>query len=373
MADMDMGLSPKNNKKRKKKKTSFWKSIATGLFPSKGDSKGEIVRKIVFLVALVILVTAVVLIAAHYLQYARLENEAAVGDDGKHNATDAYVFDLKTKTPTKQEIDKLPAGTINEEYAGLYNENHDFIGWLNVPGTNIDEPVVQTDNNEDYVHLNFQGEEEFAGTLFADYEGPITPEGMPQNTVIYGHNMRLKFKFAALHHYKDNIEFLKVSPVINFNTLYHNNQYKIFSVFLTNVEEEHGEVFRYNERIYFKNKAEFYDFVLECEDRSIYETGIDVEYGDEFLTLSTCDKDTGMDLRLVIVARKVRPNESPDVDPDKIIKKDSVKYFEVYDEIYGRQWYGRKWNISLVKGLDEYIKENGLEDDPANYEGLTAW
>lgn len=92
-----MGLSPKNNKKRKKKKTSFWKSIATGLFPSKGDSKGEIVRKIVFLVALVILVTAVVLIAAHYLQYARLENEAAVGDDGKHNATDAYVFDLKPK------------------------------------------------------------------------------------------------------------------------------------------------------------------------------------------------------------------------------------------------------------------------------------
>lgn len=369
MADMDMGLFPQNNKpKKKKKKTSFWKSIATGLFPCKGDTAGEIVRKIVFLVALIVLVVAVVLIAAHYLQYAKLEHEAAVvGDDGERNATDAYVFDLKTKTPTKQEIDTLPEGTINEEYAALYNENNDFIGWLNVPGTNIDEPVVQTDNNEDYIHVNFQGQDEFAGTLFADYEGPITADGMPQNTVIYGHNMLLKFKFAALRHYKVNIDFLKVSPVINFDTLYNNNQYKIISVFLTNIEEEHGEVFRYNDRIYFKNKTEFYDFVLQCEDRSIYETGVDVKYGDEFLTLSTCDEDTGMNLRLVVVARKIRPNEDPDVDPDKIIRKDSIKYFDVYEDIYGQQWFGRKWDTSLVEGLDDYIKENGLEDDPANY------
>lgn len=369
MSEMDMGLSPQNNKKKKKKKKQgFWKSIATGLFPCKGDSSGEIVRKIIFLLALAALVTAIVLIAAHYMQYAILDKNAAIDDDGSRTTTDEFVYDLKNQTPTNQEINNLPDGTINEAYASLYNENSDFIGWLNVPGTNIDEPVVQTDNNDDYVHTNFQGDYEFSGTLFADYEGPITPEGMPQNTIIYGHNMKLKYKFAALHNYKDNIEFLKVSPIIKFDTLYHNNMYKIISVFVANISEDHGDVFEYTRKIYFKNKAEFYDFVLECEDRSLYETGVDVEYGDEFLTLSTCDQDTGMDLRLVVVARKVRPNESTDVDPEKIVRKNSVKYFKVYEDIFGQQWFGRTWDISLVKGMDEYLKENGLEDDPTDHE-----
>ena len=368
MAEMDMGLSPNNNKKKKKKKKqSLWKSITTGLFPCKGDTAGEIFRKVIFLVALATLVAAVVLITAHYMQYVVLDNDAAIDSAGNKKTTNGYVYDLKNQTPTTQEIQNLPEGTINEKYAALYAENPDFIGWLNVPGTNIDEPVVQTDNNDDYLHTNFQGEYEFAGTLFADYEGKISRDGMPQNTIIYGHNMRLKYMFAALHNYKVDIDFLKESPVIQFDTLYHNNMYKIISVFVTNIDEDYGEVFEYTTKSYFKNKADFYDYVLECEDRSLYDTGVDIEYGDEFLTLSTCDKDTSMDLRLVVVARKVRPNESTEVDTDRIVKKDSVKYFDAYYDIYGNQWFGRTWDISMVKGMDEYIKENNLEDDPENY------
>ena len=226
---------------------------------------------------------------------------------------------------------------------------------------------MQTENNDDYLHTNFQKEYAFEGTLFADYRGKIGPDEMPHNTVIYGHNMLYKFQFSALMNYKRDIDFMKLAPVVDFNTLYHNNKYKIISVFLANIEEEHGDVFDYTGTTYFTNQAEFYDFVLECEDRSYYDTGVDVEYGDEFLTLSTCDQDTYMDLRLVVVARKVRPNESPDVDTERIVKKDSVKFFDAYYEIFGQLWKGRTWDISLVKGMDEYLRENGLEDDPADY------
>ena len=120
------------------------------------------------MLALAVLITAVILIAAHYLRYLRLDRNAAVDENGNRITADGYVYDLKNQTPTKQEINNLPEGTINAEYAALYNENEDFIGWLNVPGTNIDEPVVQTDNNDDYLHTNFQGEYEYSGTLFAD-------------------------------------------------------------------------------------------------------------------------------------------------------------------------------------------------------------
>lgn len=371
MAEMDMGLAPKGNgnKKKKRKKQSLWNSIVSGLIPCKGDSTNEIIRKIVFLAALIVLVVAVVLIAAHYLQYGVLNSHTGNGgNSGEYDATDAYIVDLKNKTPTQEQLQQLPQGTINSEYASLYAENNDFIGWLSVPGTNINYPVMQTENNDDYLHTNFQKEYAFEGTLFADYRGKIGPDEMPHNTVIYGHNMLYKFQFSALMNYKRDIDFLKLSPVVDFNTLYHNNKYKIISVFLANIEEEHGEVFDYTGSTYFNNQEEFYDFVLECEDRSYYDTGVDVEYGDEFLTLSTCDQDTYMDLRLVVVARKVRPNESPDVDVDRITEKDSVKFFDGYYELFGQLWRGRTWDISLVKGMDEYIREKGLEDDPADYE-----
>ena len=364
MAEMDMGFSPKRsgNHKKNKKKQGFWESIVTGLFPVKGDSTGEILRKIVFLTALIVLVVALVMIAVYFVQFGKLEQNVADG-----TATDKAIVELKNTQPTKEHIDNLPQGTVNEEFAALYAENSDFIGWLNIPGTNIDYPVVQTDNNDFYLHRDFHKEYLFAGTLFADYEGPVTADGMPQNTVIYGHNMMYKYQFSGLMNYKHRIDFLKYSPVINFDTLYGNNSYKIISVFVTNVYKEHGEVFEYNKHLYFKNRDEFFDFVLECEDRSIYEMGVDVEYGDEFLTLSTCDQDISLDLRLVIVARKVRPNESPEVDTSKIVKKSSTKYFDAYYDIFGKLWKGRTWDTSVVKGMDEYIKSHGLEDDPKNY------
>ena len=363
MAEMDMGLAPKGPKKHKKKKQSFFRSISSGLIPCKGDSTSEIIRKIVFLAALVILVAAVIYIFQFALQYKTLGDQAGGGDA----ATDAHLVELKNQEPTKQQVEELPAGTVNEKYAALYAENNDFIGWLNIPGTNIDYPVMQTEDNDYYLHRNFERQDEFSGTLFVDYRAQITKDYMPHNATIYGHNMLYKYQFSALNNYKNDIEFLKLSPVINFDTLYQSNKYKIVSVFIANWQAEHGKVFDYNGINHFNNQSEFYDYVLELEDRSLYETGVDIEYGDEFLTLSTCDKSTAMDLRLVIVARKVRPNENPEVNTEKIVRKSSVKYFDSYYDIYGQLWQGRTWDTSVVKGLDDYIKKNGLEDDPADY------
>ncbi|MCH5196452.1 MAG: class B sortase [Oscillospiraceae bacterium] len=368
MAEMDMGLAPSPRKKRKKKKQSFWKSIRLGLIPVKGDSVSEIVRKLVFLSALVILVVALVLIGVYVAQFVALELNAAIDENGNRTATDAHLFEVKNRTPTAQEIEQLPEGSINEEYAALYAENSDFVGWITIPGTNIDYPVVQTTDNDYYLHKAFDKTWLFEGTIFADYRGPITSGGMPHNTVIYGHNMLYKYQFTALTNYKKDISFLRMSPIIDFNTLYGDGKYKVFAVFVVNWEDKYGDVFDYTGNTYFHNQAEFYDYVLECGDRSIYDTGVDVEYGDEFLTLSTCEASTYMDLRLVVVARKVRENEAPIVDTSKIVRKSSIKYFKGYYQIYGNLWKGRTWDTSVIKGLDAYIKEHGLEDDPSDYQ-----
>lgn len=361
MAQLETGIAPK---KKKKKKQSLSQSVLQGLLPWKGDSTAEICRKIVFLAGLIVMVVAIIIIANNLLRYGMLENNAGVDEDGNDTALSAHIIDLKNTTPTQQQIEALPEGTINEEYAALYEANNDFIGWINIPGTNVDYPVMQGDDNEYYLHKDFDGNDLFAGTIFTDYEGVFGVNQMPNNTIIYGHNMLYKYQFSALSNYARDVEFLKLSPVINFNTLYQNNKYKIISVMRLNTTEEYGEVFPYTQSVYFKNSSEFYNFILEAMDRSIYETGVDVEYGDELLTLSTCDEAIGLkDLRIVIVARKVRENESPEVDTSAIYRKKSIKYYDGYYEIYGNTWHGRTWDISKVKGMEEYIKENGLEDE----------
>ena len=372
MAEMDMGFSPNNTtKKRKKKKQSFGESIRTGLFPCKGDSGAEIARKLIFLGSLCLMIAALVIIAVHFVSL--LKPEAPIGtsvveSNGGQVVQDGQQVMVNPQAPTKDQIDNLPEGSINEEYAAYYEANNDFVGWITINGTNVDYPVVQGEDNLFYLHHNFNGEEEFAGTIFTDYEGKFGPNEMPNNTILYGHNMLYKYKFSALNNYNNNIEFLKETPVIDFNTLYQNNKYKIFSVFITNTDEEHGDVFDYTNYVYFKNSDEFYEYIKEVMDRSKYTTGVDVEYGDELLTLSTCDGSTGFEnMRLVIVARKVRENESPDVDTSKIARKESIKYFKAYTDVYGDKWKGRTWDISLVKGMKEYLEKNGLMDDPSNY------
>lgn len=396
MADMDMGLAPERNKrkkKKKKKKNNLFMSIVTGIIPWKGDSVTEIFRKIIFLFSLAILVFALVLIINHFAVTMGQDPNAAGGtvtnDEGEQVA---YIIDLKNQQATQAQIDKLPEGSINEEYAALYDANNDFAGWISIDGTNVNYPVMQslptkefvpcktydelgycihcdgimngTENaTEFYLHHDFDRNYLFAGNIFADYEGTFGPNEMPNNTILYGHNMLYKYQFSALTNYRTNIDFLKHSPVVDFNTLYQNNQYKIFAVFLTNVTEDLGEVFDYYNYVSFDNSDEFYNYILECMDRSMYETGIDIQYGDELLTLSTCDESLFKEgVRLVVVARKVRENESPEVDTDKIVRKSSRKFFEAYDTAYGSQWTGRTWDTSLVAGMDEYIRKYGLQD-----------
>ncbi len=398
MADMDMGLSPQQKKKKKKKKKqSLFMSIVTGLIPWKGDSPAEILRKVIFLVSLGVLVFALVLIISHFQTTMADPNQAGggtvVNDEGE---TVTYLIDLKNQEATQEQLEQLPEGSINEEYAALYAANNDFVGWINIDATNVDYPVMQSmpadfkpcktyedygyctfcegimngteTASEFYLHHDFDRNYLFAGNIFADYEGEFGPNKMPNNTILYGHNMLYKYQFSALTNYRTDIEFLKLSPVIDFNTLYQNNKYKIFAVFLTNVTDEYGEVFDYYNHVSFGSSDEFYDYVLECMDRSMYETGVDIEYGDELLTLSTCDESIFKEgVRLIVVGRKVRENESPEVDTEKIVYKSSRKYFEAYDNTYGSRWKGRTWDISLVKGMDEYLTKYNLHDSPDNY------
>ena len=83
----------------------------------------------------------------------------------------------------------------------------------------------------------------------------------------------------------------------------------------------------------FKNKAEFEEWTTEAFQRSIIDTAVDTMYGDQFLTLVTCSKDF-KDARFVIIARKVRANESTSVDTSQAVLNPEPRY--------PKAWYEKK-------------------------------
>lgn len=190
---------------------------------------------------------------------------------------------------------------IMEKFKSLYAENNDLTGWLFIPGTVIDYPVMQNEDQEYYLHHNFYGEEDRYGCLFVkDFADVDTPN---TNFVIYGHNMKDGSMFGELDEYKEQ-SFFRDHPLIYFDTLYEERTYEIMAVFLSQVYENEENAFKYYEFYQADTEEEFFSFYESVMDLSLYETGVTAEFGDTFLTLSTCAYHVD-DGRLVVVAKRV--------------------------------------------------------------------
>ncbi|MCL2071761.1 MAG: class B sortase [Oscillospiraceae bacterium] len=266
---------------------------------------------------------------------------------------------------------------ILSQWEELHERNNHFVGWLKLGETVIDYPVMQyleeefdkTESdgytgNSYYLKLDFDRRYDDKGSLFVDWHTPIVSKKRPDNTVIYGHNMSSGLKFHHLINYftepggKDLTAYYE-NPTIDFTTVYDDERstYKIFGAMYVNTDASHGEVFNYFQRRFFNSKAEFYDFIGNVMDRSVFYTDVDVDYGDEILTLSTCFFPLGrsIDTRVVVLARRVRAGEEPEVDTSVAYINPDPLYFDYYYRVQGGEWGGRNWDTSKVKGFDDFI------------------
>ncbi len=362
-------MSENKNKKTvrlrpKRKKMNAFERVVSEIIPWKGDSTGEVIRKLVFLTAIIALVVAGIMLLDFYVLRDNKNNkDAAYWQDVKNqNASDDVItifLDDKDKSDNSGSGEDKQVEVL-AQYADLYEQNNDFVGWISMEPY-IDYPVVQAEDNEYYLKHNFDGGYNENGTIFADYQGVISADEMPHNTLLYGHNLITNNFFQPLSNFrKEGIEFLKDNYMLEFDTLYERNRYKIFSVFLTNTKSEHGEVFDYWSKVYFNSKTDFNNFVAECLDRSYFYTGVDLQYGDELLTLSTCDFSMFQDMRLVVIARKVRDDEPLSMDPSTFIDNSGFdengnvkrKMFDAYYTTYDCEWAGRSWDASYIKDFE---------------------
>ena len=175
-------------------------------------------------------------------------------------------------------------------------QNPDFVAWLRIPGTNVDYPVVQTDNPDYYLNHTFSGKSSVVGTLFsladADYAAP------GRNIAIYGHHLRSSGEkmFTSLMRYK-NPDFYEDNKTVVLDSLYRHSEYTIFAVVNMKVGDWEPS------RTTFSGDAAFMAFVNRAKSESLYDTGVEVGADNHILTLITCDRSyAGKEGRLVILA-----------------------------------------------------------------------
>ena len=189
------------------------------------------------------------------------------------------------------------------KFARLLERNADFIGWISIEGTNLDYPVMQTgtDRTDYYLRRDFNGEYDNYGTPYLDEDCTLGADGQSSNLIIYGHNMKTGTIFGCLTGYKESSYYAE-HPYIQFDTLYGDGTYEVFAAFAIDVVSDTS--FAYNTYIDM-DEAAFDEFVGEVKRRSNVDSGITPEYGDELLTLSTCEYSSSNG-RYVVCARRVQ-------------------------------------------------------------------
>jgi sortase B len=201
----------------------------------------------------------------------------------------------RTEDEEEQEL------TVLSEYETLYNKNKKLIGWLKIDDTNIDYPVMQTSNNEYYLDHNYNQEYDKNGSLFLDAECDIVNRNT--NLIIYGHHMSSGKMFGNLNKYSSE-QYYKDHSIIQFDTIYEKGTYQVMYVFRSKIYNEDEITFKYYQFFDASSEQEFNSYMQEMAALALYDTGVTASYGDELLTLSTCDYSEE-DGRFVVVAKRI--------------------------------------------------------------------
>lgn len=307
------------------KKEGFF---ASNFIPQKNDTVTDKIRKIVMIVCVLAFFGAGIYLFNSFViepivtsgQINKLEEMV-----GENNAVaDKAVLDEKYPGV------EFPEGML-DKYAELYAKNPDFVGWINIDGVDISLPVVQGEDNKEYLKRGFDGKYSKYGSVFMNCANDV--DRLNYNTSLFGHHMLDSKMFGNLIQYKD-AETYKKAPVIEFNTIYGDYKWKIFAVFITNgtAEGDDGYIFNYLfTDLSTPKKVE--NFLGEIDQRAIYKPEVDIAVSDKILTLSTCSYEFD-EARLVIMARMVRPGESEQVS-GKVIANENPRYPAAYYEEKG--------------------------------------
>lgn len=191
-----------------------------------------------------------------------------------------------------------------QKVINLKQENQDVVGWIQIDNTIINYPLLQsTDKEKDYyLTHNYKHEKTKYGSIYLYKDSNITD--INSNVIIYGHNMKDEQMFNTLLKYETK-DFYNEHKTIKIATEQAESEYEIVSVFKSRVfYQDEENVFRYYNYNNFESPETYNTYINNCKKIHLYDTGVTATYGEQLITLITCEysEENG---RMVVVAKKI--------------------------------------------------------------------
>jgi len=264
----------------------------------KKQNKKNKLKKLIFIILIILFIGSLGYIGYYlYNNHKASKEQNLIGKieiDENKEIVEENIAEKKPEEKKAENILKL------EE---LQKENSEIVAYLQIDGTKISYPVLQAKDNDYYVTHNYKKEYSELGSIFLDKDSSLSKP--TTNFLIYGHRSKNGYMFEDLVNYKKE-DFYKKHPIIKFTTNEEESEYEIIAVFLSRIYyKSEKNVFRYYFFINAENEKEFNDYVSNSKKAALYDTGKTAKYGDQLLTLSTCEYSQE-DGRLAIVAKKVK-------------------------------------------------------------------
>lgn len=203
---------------------------------------------------------------------------------------------------TEEEIVEPEPERIDNPYTDYYLKNEDMVAWLYIPNTPIDYPVMYTPEDEEYyLKKGFDKKGNANGCLILDTDSSVDP--LSTNLIIHGHCMNSGAMFGTLSKYEKE-EYYGEHSTIYLYDKDREHRYEVIAVFRSQVFRQSDTCFKYYKFFNAETEEEFSYFYDNIKEMSVYDTGVEAEFGDKFITLSTCAYHV-QNGRFVVVAKEV--------------------------------------------------------------------
>ena len=224
------------------------------------------------IVSNIILVIAIVVFAVSAYKLYGIFSEYNKGDKEYQKIQD-LVINTEKKDDTKEEA-------FSVDFEKLLEMNSDVVGWIRFDEpSEINYPVVQGRDNEEYLKRTFEANTNKLGTLFVDVNNPGDFSG--RNTFIYGHNMKNGSMFAQLLKYKDD-SFYKEHPYFYIYTP--DGKVRTYEIFSAGVVKDTSDSYIMD----YADDAAFQTYIDYIKQQSAYPTSAEVTTESKIVSLSTC-------------------------------------------------------------------------------------
>lgn len=261
--------------KKKKKYKLKWKNL---------------IAVIVFLIAFVFLIKSGIDLINYFIdtnktndEIKEIEDVAEIEEISDNENTE--IIEQQEEIPASNPYwDYIKMNLISVNFDELLKLNNETKGWIQVNGTNINYPFVQTDNNDYYLTHSYNKSYNQAGWVFMDYRNDT--ENLDRNTILYAHGMNNKTMFGSLRNILSSSWYNNTdNHIIKLSTPTENTLWQVFSVYHIPTTNDYIQT-------EFATDTEYQAFLDMLKSRSAVEFDTTVNATDKILTLSTCYNKT---------------------------------------------------------------------------------